>query len=36
MFESIAKEFRTRKLITPRAKYRRADDADLAPRIRWP
>jgi hypothetical protein len=36
MFESIAKELRSRKLITPRQKYRGRDEAYIAPRMRWP
>jgi hypothetical protein len=37
MFESIAKELRSRKLITPRHKYRnREEQPYIAPRMRWP
>jgi len=37
MFESIAKELRSRKLINPRDKYRgREEQPYLAPRVRWP
>jgi len=36
MFDSIAKELRSRKLITPRQPYRRRDETYLAPRVRWP
>ena len=36
MFDSITKELRSRKLITPRQPYRRRDDSYLAPRVRWP
>jgi hypothetical protein len=36
MFETLSKELRSRKLITPRPAYRRADDLYLGPRLRWP
>ena len=36
MFDSIAKELRSRKLITPRQKYRSRDEPYLGPRMRWP
>jgi hypothetical protein len=36
MFDSITKELRSRKLITPRQPYRRRDETYLAPRVRRP
>jgi hypothetical protein len=36
MFDSIAKELRSRKLITPRQLYRRRDEPYAGPRLRWP
>jgi hypothetical protein len=36
MFDTIAKELRSRKLITPRRPYSRPDEPYIAPRVRWP
>jgi hypothetical protein len=36
MFESISKELRSRKLITPRQAYRRRDEPYVGPRVRRP
>jgi hypothetical protein len=36
MFESLNKQLKSRRLINQRAPYRRADEAYIAPRLRWP
>jgi hypothetical protein len=36
MLESISKQLKARRLINPRAPYRRADEQYLGPRLRWP
>jgi hypothetical protein len=36
MFDSMKKELRSRKLITPRQNYRGRDEPYHGPRLRWP
>jgi hypothetical protein len=36
MLESLNKQLRARRLINQRAPHRRADEAYLGPRLRWP
>jgi hypothetical protein len=36
MFDTIAKELRSRKLITPRPTYRRPAEPSMGPRMRYP
>jgi hypothetical protein len=36
MLNAIAKELRSRKLITPRQPFLRPDEPYIAPRLRWP
>jgi hypothetical protein len=36
MFNTITKELRSRKLITPRQPYRHRDAPYAGPRMRWP
>jgi hypothetical protein len=36
MFDSITKELRSRRRITPRRPYNRPDEPYLGPRMRWP